>query len=132
MTNPETTLSIEELRAEQAKIQANLKKIDAVIAEKLAVDKVQNVNEVLALIKKYNLTKHDLFPSQPSSSTKEKATGKKSGSTTTLPVKYRDEKGNTWTGRGLNPKWLEKEIEAGKKKEDFLIAVPVAALAPAA
>lgn len=132
MTNPETTLSIEELRAEQAKIQANLKTIDAVIAEKLAENKVQNVNEVLALIKKYNLTKQDLFPSQPSSSNKDKAACKKSGGTTTLPVKYRDEKGNTWTGRGLDPTWLKKEIEAGKKKEDFLIAVPVAALAPAA
>jgi len=132
MTNPEITQSLEELKAEKAKILASMMKLDAVIADKLAQDKVQNVNEVLALVEKYGLTKDDLFPPQTSSSTKQKSALTKSGSSTTLPVKYQDEKGNTWTGRGLNPKWLEKEIEAGKKKEDFLIAVPVAALALAA
>ncbi|MEF7613621.1 H-NS histone family protein [Aquincola sp. MAHUQ-54] len=36
--------------------------------------------------------------------------------------KYRDpESGSTWTGRGLQPKWLKSAVEAGKKPEDFLI-----------
>jgi DNA-binding protein H-NS len=47
-------------------------------------------------------------------------------------VKYRDDKGHSWSGRGLTPKWLEAEIEAGKKKEDFLITPPVEKEAPAA
>lgn len=34
-----------------------------------------------------------------------------------VPMKYRDEAtGQTWTGRGRAPKWLE-----GKNKDDFLI-----------
>ena len=34
-----------------------------------------------------------------------------------VPMKYRDDKtGQTWTGRGRAPKWLE-----GRKKEEFLI-----------
>ena len=34
-----------------------------------------------------------------------------------VPMKYRDPaSGQSWTGRGRAPKWLE-----GKKKEDFLI-----------
>lgn len=28
---------------------------------------------------------------------------------------------NEWTGRGLAPKWMVAELQAGRKKEDFLI-----------
>ncbi|WP_247539001.1 H-NS family nucleoid-associated regulatory protein [Ralstonia pseudosolanacearum] len=39
-----------------------------------------------------------------------------------VPVRYRDSQGNTWTGRGKRPGWLVKELSAGKKVEDFLVA----------
>jgi DNA-binding protein H-NS len=35
--------------------------------------------------------------------------------------KYRGPEGETWTGRGLKPKWLSAAIAAGSKVEDFLI-----------
>lgn len=36
--------------------------------------------------------------------------------------KYRDPKtGETWTGRGRPAAWLQAHLDAGKKKEDFLI-----------
>ena len=36
--------------------------------------------------------------------------------------KYRDPKtGETWTGRGRPAGWLKAHLDAGKKKEDFLI-----------
>jgi DNA-binding protein H-NS len=41
-----------------------------------------------------------------------------------VPVKYRDPENpaNTWTGRGLMPRWLVKATRGGKaKKDDFLI-----------
>src|ERR1700716_1126194 len=39
--------------------------------------------------------------------------------------KYRDPKtGETWSGRGGTARWLAREIKAGKKREDFLIAKP--------
>ena len=40
-----------------------------------------------------------------------------------VPVKYRDPNNptNTWTGRGLMPRWLVKATRGGKaKKDDFL------------
>ena len=46
------------------------------------------------------------------------------GRTGKVPVKYRDPKNpaNTWTGRGLMPRWLVKATRGGKaKKDDFLI-----------
>jgi DNA-binding protein H-NS len=35
--------------------------------------------------------------------------------------KYRDEKGNTWAGRGKRPIWLRDALAAGRKLEDFAI-----------
>jgi DNA-binding protein H-NS len=47
--------------------------------------------------------------------------GKRSGGGTIKP-KYRNPAtGQTWSGRGLTPKWLQDALSAGRRKEDFLI-----------
>jgi len=38
-----------------------------------------------------------------------------------VPVKYRDDAGNAWSGRGLKPKWLSAAIAGGKRLEDFAV-----------
>lgn len=40
-----------------------------------------------------------------------------------VDIKYRDPANpqNTWTGRGIQPRWLTQKLEAGHKKDDFLI-----------
>jgi hypothetical protein len=38
-----------------------------------------------------------------------------------VPVKYRDKSGNTWTGRGAQPRWMTAAIKAGAKRDDFLV-----------
>ena len=38
-----------------------------------------------------------------------------------VPIKYRDRKGNTWAGRGAQPRWLTAAIKAGAKRDDFLV-----------
>ena len=38
-----------------------------------------------------------------------------------IPVKYRDGAGNTWTGRGSRPRWLQAELARGKSIEQFLV-----------
>jgi DNA-binding protein H-NS len=57
----------------------------------------------------------------------EAATARRVGSIkgTKVPPKYRHPKtGETWSGRGGTAGWLAREIKAGKKREDFLIAKP--------
>jgi DNA-binding protein H-NS len=44
-----------------------------------------------------------------------------------VAAKYRDSEGNTWAGRGAQPRWLTAAIKAGKKREDFLIDKSAAA-----
>ncbi len=36
-------------------------------------------------------------------------------------IKYRDENGNTWTGRGRSPRWLVAAEAADRKREEFLV-----------
>ncbi|MDT8992658.1 H-NS histone family protein [Curvibacter sp. APW13] len=35
--------------------------------------------------------------------------------------KYRNGDGQTWTGRGVAPKWMSEAIAAGRSKDEFLI-----------
>ena len=68
------------------------------------------VAKVRALVAEFQLSASDVFPSG-----KTKSVSKKTGK---VAPKYRDPiTGNTWSGRGLAPKWL-----AGKNKDDYLIA----------
>lgn len=39
----------------------------------------------------------------------------------TVAPKFRDEKGQTWAGRGKRPIWLRDALLAGRKLEDFAI-----------
>ena len=40
----------------------------------------------------------------------------------TVAAKYRHpQTGETWTGRGKMPKWMQAEVGAGRAKEEFLI-----------
>ena len=67
------------------------------------------IAKVRAIVAEYQLTASDVFPSG-----KGKASAKQTGK---VAPKYRDPiSGNTWSGRGLAPKWL-----AGKNKADYLI-----------
>jgi DNA-binding protein H-NS len=39
-----------------------------------------------------------------------------------VPPKYRGPQGETWSGRGLAPRWLSELERKGKKRDSFLIA----------
>ena len=39
-----------------------------------------------------------------------------------VKAKYRNKKtGDTWAGRGKQPRWMTAELKAGKKRDDFLV-----------
>src|SRR5258708_7670389 len=40
------------------------------------------------------------------------------------PVKFRDKAGNTWAGRGAQPRWLMEKLKAGAKLQDFSVHKP--------
>ncbi len=73
------------------------------------------IAEIKQKIVEYGLTADDLGFGSKAGTVSKKA-GRK------VPVRYRDNNGNTWTGRGKRPGWLVKELSSGRKVEDFLVA----------
>ena len=72
------------------------------------------VNKVRAMMAEYGLTVADLGG---------KSAGKtKSGGTGKVPAKYRNAStGESWSGRGLQPRWLKAALASGKKITDFVV-----------
>jgi DNA-binding protein H-NS len=70
------------------------------------------VTQVREIVAEYGLTVQDIFPGRASKAGSAKASGSK------VAAKYRDSAtGQTWTGRGKAPKWID-----GKDRTQFLIA----------
>ena len=68
------------------------------------------MTRVRELVAEYGLTAQDVFPGRAA-----KAAGKPASK---VAAKYRDPAtGQTWTGRGKAPKWID-----GKDRNQFLIA----------
>jgi DNA-binding protein H-NS len=78
--------------------------------------KANAIAQVKTLIAEYGLTMADI---QGGGASKGKRAGKPTGK---VAVKYRDKAtGDTWTGRGLQPKWLRAALGAGRKLTEFTV-----------
>jgi DNA-binding protein H-NS len=102
---------------------ATLKKL---LAQKAALDKQIEaikrrdrggaIARVKALMAESGLTLADL------AAAKGKPTAVKTRQGAKVAVKYRDAAtGDTWTGRGLQPRWLRAALAAGRKLEEFKV-----------
>lgn len=76
------------------------------------------INKVKSLMAEHGLSLADLAGGKP-------AAGPRSGApkaASKVAVKYRNAAtGDTWTGRGLQPKWLKAALAAGRKLDDFVV-----------
>ena len=81
--------------------------LDKQIKEVIALEKAEGIAKAKAIIEQHGLSASDLF---------NRKTGVKSGSIKVAP-KYRNPiTGDTWTGRGKAPKWID-----GKDRSNYLI-----------
>ena len=75
-------------------------------------DRADAIAKVRALMAEYGLTLSDLSTKGPAST--------KQGSRAKVPAKYRDPAtGDSWSGRGLQPKWLKAALTSGRRIDDF-------------
>ena len=89
-------------------------------AEKLRRKEIGDVvARIRQAIEHYNLTAADLGFGSRKAAAPAKAPAAKKRKKFIVPVKYRDDAGHTWSGRGLRPIWLRDALAAGKSLKDF-------------
>ncbi len=106
-----------------------LQKIETLKAEAEKLRRKETA-EVVARIREaiahYGLSAADLglaparAPAAKKAAKKARKAGGRKGKGT-VPVRYRDDAGHTWTGRGLKPVWLREALAAGRTLADFEI-----------
>src|SRR5690348_7031637 len=88
-------------------------------AKKLEAASERGIQEAANVIARYNLSASDWTHAVALSKKQKKRVSKLSGKR--VPVKYADEKGNRWSGRGRTPRWLAAAEKAGRKRSTFLV-----------
>lgn len=107
---------LSDLHAQKAALEKQIADArDAAVVDTLA--------HVHILLEEADMTVEELIAHlDPKRSNGKAATGRGAPKGTAVAPKYRDpETGATWSGRGLQPKWLRAAVEAGKTPADFAI-----------
>jgi DNA-binding protein H-NS len=116
-------LSVDALKTRIADLQKKLAAAES--------SKAPAIKKVRALMKKLGVTLEDLAGKPDSADPGTRRLGRprkgaaeklaKSAGSRKVAIKYRDEKGNTWTGRGKTPRWLVEAEKAGRSRDAFKI-----------
>ncbi|MFC6283193.1 MULTISPECIES: H-NS histone family protein [Polaromonas] len=109
----------------QAQIQRLQKQADQIKAKEFE----KTIHEIREKMLAFGITPKDLLMTKegkrgPNSYKKQQERVNASQKKTTsrlVAAKYRGPDGQTWSGRGLTPRWLKALIAQGRKKEEFAI-----------
>lgn len=112
-------------------LQSQIEKLQKQASELKAKEFNSTIADIKAKMQAYGITVKDLGnkPSAKGKGTKAAQAAKvgaakpRKSKAAGLPVapKFRGPNGETWSGRGLSPRWLSTLIAQGQKKEDFAI-----------
>lgn len=101
-------LSLSELMAQKADLEQQ-------IAERQRSERSEAVAKVRALMAEYGLSLADIGSQSRAAAGPKKAASK-------VAAKYHNPAtGDSWSGRGLKPKWLNAQLAAGKSLTDFTV-----------
>lgn len=103
--------TLQELLAQKASLEKQ-------IAETQREERANAIAKVKAIMSEHGLTLADL--SQRAAPAR--SSGGEGGAPRKVAAKYRNgDTGETWSGRGLQPKWLKAALAEGKQLSDFAI-----------
>jgi DNA-binding protein H-NS len=113
-------------------IQGQIEKLQKQAQDIRSKEFANTVQDILAKMQAFGITIKDLQTAKPGKvakvgrgkgkavSVKAAQTSKKAGAV--VAAKFRGPNGETWSGRGLTPKWLAALVAQGRTKEEFAIA----------
>jgi len=105
----------QDLLAKKAALEKETAELEKQLQEARRAERAGVISQIKSLMAEHGLSLADLGG---------KAGGKAPSASAGRKVapKYRNAAtGETWTGRGLQPKWIQAAVAAGKKLEDFAI-----------
>lgn len=113
-------------------IQSQIEKLQRQANEIKSKEFSNTVQDILIKMQAFGITVKDLQSAKPVKGAKsgrgrpaKAASPAKAVKKTAMPVaaKYRGPNGETWSGRGLTPKWLATLVAAGQSKDAYLITI---------
>ena len=116
-------------------LQSQIEKLQKQANEIKAKEFAATVQDIRAKMQAFGITIKDLQTAKSSRVSKDSAgravkaskaaKAPRSSTKSTKPVaaKYRGPNGETWSGRGLTPRWLATLVAQGQAKESFLVQV---------
>ena len=115
-------------------IQSQIEKLQKQASDLRSKDFQKTVKEIREKMQAFGISVKDLQTGKGSVKTsrggaaknvpkKRTASSSKKSGGSTVAAKYRGPEGQSWSGRGLTPRWLSSLVEQGRAKEEFLIAV---------
>lgn len=112
-------------------IQSQIQKLQKQADEIKSKEFDKTIQDILAKMQAFGITVKDLQSAsasprkgrgRPAASTKVKVSStKKKTPSSPVAAKYRGPNGETWSGRGLTPRWLATLLAQGQTKEAFAI-----------
>ena len=108
----------QELMAQRQALATQQADLEKQIADTLKSERANVIQQIRTLMAEHGITVADL-----SAKVGRPAMAAPSGEPVRkVAAKYRNTAtGETWSGRGLKPKWLTAAIEGGRKLEDFAV-----------
>ncbi|MDO9278490.1 MAG: H-NS histone family protein [Polaromonas sp.] len=107
----------QDLLAQKAALEKQAADLDKQLNDARRAERAGVIAQIKSLLVEHGLTIADLgVKASGKVSTGSASAGRK------VAPKYRNkETGETWTGRGLQPKWIKAAVATGKKLEEFII-----------
>jgi DNA-binding protein H-NS len=107
----------QELLSQRASLEQQQAELERQIAEARRAERAGVLAQIKALMAQHGVTLAEL-----GAAGKTARGAAKAGGLSKVAPKFRNAAtGETWTGRGLKPKWLQAAIAGGRKLEDFKI-----------
>jgi DNA-binding protein H-NS len=119
-TNEGTPMSLNDLIAQRDELARQQAELSKAIADAQSAARATVIAQIRSLMADHGLTANDLVTTTSSRKSNKGAGHGNAGSK--VAPKYRNQAtGETWSGRGLKPKWLRAAIEAGRSIDEFTI-----------
>ena len=106
----------QDLLAQKAALEKQAAELEKQLQDARRSERAGVIAQIKSLLAEHGLTVADLGIKPGKVATGNASAGRK------VAPKYRNTAtGETWTGRGLQPKWVQAAVAAGKKLEEFAI-----------